>query len=68
MIFNIDDYVIYTLVNTHYIVEGIILDVDNDRDILTIVDNNGKKYRDYMYMFKLDVSKNRNNKIEKILC
>ncbi len=68
--FEVNDYVIYTLVKDNFVIKGIVVDVNenfNGSISITIEGDNGGAYRDYEYMFELDYLRNREDKLNKIL-
>ena len=68
--FEVNDYVIYTLVKDNFVIKGIVVGVKETFDgqtCITIEGDNGGSYRDYEYMFELDYLRNREDKLNKIL-
>lgn len=63
--FVVGDYIIYTLVEVHFIIKGIVVGLDEK--CLTIDGDNGGFYKDYRNKFELDYEKIRNEKIDTIL-
>jgi hypothetical protein len=63
--FIIGDYIIYTLVEVHFVVKGVVIGID-DKCLSIKSDDNGL-YKDYKNKFELDHQKNRNKRINIIL-
>lgn len=63
--FIVGDYIIYTLVEQHYIITGIVIGTD-DKCLSITCDSNGY-YRDYKNKFTIDYKRNREKILNTIL-
>ena len=63
--FVVGDYVIYTLVEFHFVLKGIVLETD-DKCLSIKSDDNGL-YKDYKNKFELDHQRNREKILNSIL-
>jgi hypothetical protein len=63
--FVVGDYVIYTLVEIHFVLKGIVLETD-DKCLFIKSDDNGL-YKDYKNKFELDHQRNREKILNSIL-
>lgn len=63
--FVVGDYVIYTLVEIHFVLKGIVLETDDK--CLSIKSDNNVLYKDYKNKFELDHQRNREKILNSIL-
>lgn len=63
--FIVGDYIIYTLVEVHFVIKGIV--VGTDDKCLSIKSNDNGLYKDYKNKFELDHQKNREKILNTIL-